>query len=183
MAGNGWLVHHSPMTVPLCTTARLRVRHFTEQDAPFILRLLNEPTFIAHIADRGVRTLADAERYLREGPMASYAAHGHGLNCVEDLATGAAVGMCGVLRRATLDLPDLGYALLPEHAGQGLAFEAATAVMAHARDALGMRALLAIVNTTNPRSIALLERLGFRHLVTPPPAAGSPLVAHYRVEL
>ncbi len=166
-----------------CETARLRVRHFVPGDAPFILRLLNEPSFIKHIADRGVCTLADAERYLHEGPMASYAIHGHGLNCVEDRATGEAIGMCGVLKRDTLDLPDLGYALLLKHAGQGFAHEAAVGVMQHARDALGLAALLAIVNATNLRSITLLERLGFQHIVTPPADPGSPAIAHYRVEL
>ncbi|PKL97108.1 MAG: GNAT family N-acetyltransferase [Gammaproteobacteria bacterium HGW-Gammaproteobacteria-7] len=147
--------------MPLCTTKRLCIRRFVPGDAGFILRLLNERSFIDNIADRQVRSLADAERYLRDGPMASYAAHGHGLNCVELRESGEPIGMCGILKRDTLPHPDLGYALLPEHTGQGYAREAAAAVMQHATDELGIRRLLAIVNADNSRSIRLLGQLGF----------------------
>lgn len=137
------------------------IRPFVLEDAPFILRLLNEPSFITQIADRGVRTLADAERYLRDGPMASQARHGHALWHVRLAATDTPIGMAGLLKRDTLDCPDLGYALLPEHVGQGLAREATEAVMDYGRTTLGLRRLAAIVNATNPRSIRLLEHLGF----------------------
>lgn len=147
--------------MPLCRTNRLNIRHFVVADAEFILRLLNDRSFIDNIADRGVRSVADAERYLRDGPMASYAAHGHGLNCVELRESGEPIGMCGILKRDTLPYPDLGYALLPEHTGQGYAREAAAAVMQHATDELGLRRLLAIVNADNSRSIRLLADLGF----------------------
>lgn len=142
-------------------TARLRLRHFTLDDAPFVLRLLNEPSFLQFIGDRGVRTLADAENYLRTGPMASYAAHGHGLDAVVLHAGDVCIGMCGILRRETLPGPDLGYALLPEYTGAGLAEEAIRAVLQHARDVLHFPEMLAIVQPDNAASIKLLHKLGF----------------------
>lgn len=149
------------MTTTLCATARLAIRPFVLADAPFILRLLNEPSFILNIADRGVRTLTDAERYLRDGPIASQERHGHALWHVRLSATDTPIGMAGLLRRETLDCPDLGYALLPEHVGRGLAREAAEAVMTYGRSTLGLRRVAAIVNQDNTRSIRLLDRLGF----------------------
>jgi RimJ/RimL family protein N-acetyltransferase len=149
------------VTGTLCQTPRLTIRPFVLDDAPFILRLLNEPTFITNIADRGVRTIADAEQYLRNGPIASQARHGHALWHVRLSATDIPIGMAGLLRRDTLDRPDLGYALLPEHAGQGLAREATEAVMTYARSALRLARIAAIVNPDNVRSIRLLQRLGF----------------------
>lgn len=146
----------------ICETARLRLRHFHAGDAPFILRLLNEPSFLRHIGDKQVRTLDDARRYLESGPLAGYATHGHHLNCVELLATGTAIGMCGVLQRDTLPDPDLGYAFLPEYWSRGLAREAATAAVHHARTVLGLETLLAITGEDNHASIGLLEKLGFR---------------------
>lgn len=142
-------------------TERLTLRPFTVEDAPFILRLLNEPSFIANIVDKGVRTEAAAADYLRQGPMASYAEHGFGLWLVADRATGVAMGMCGLIRRATLPEVDLGYAFVPEYWGRGLAREAAAACLAYGRDVLGLRALLAIVTPGNAPSIRLLEALGF----------------------
>lgn len=149
------------MTAPLCATTRLAIRPFVLEDAPFILRLLNEPTFIANIADRGVRSVADAEGYLREGPIASQARHGHALWHVRLRESETPIGMAGLLKRDTLDRPDLGYALLPEHVGQGLAREATKAVMAYAQSALHLTRIAAIVNPANARSIRLLEHLGF----------------------
>lgn len=149
------------MTTTLCSTARLTIRPFGLEDAPFILRLLNEPSFITNIADRGVRTLADAEGYLRDGPIASQAHHGHALWHVRLSRTDTPIGMAGLLKRDTLDRPDLGFALLPEHVGQGLAREATEAVMAYAQTTLHLRRIAAIVNPDNSRSIRLLAHLRF----------------------
>ena len=65
------------------TTERLLLRELTAADAPFVLALLNEPSFIAHIGDRGVRTLDGARDYIANGPWTRYAVHGFGLWLVE----------------------------------------------------------------------------------------------------
>jgi ribosomal-protein-alanine N-acetyltransferase len=143
------------------TTARLRIRALTPADAPFIVRLLNEPDFIRCIGDRGVRTDEDAREYLIAGPIASYARHGFGLCAVELAPHGTPIGICGLLRRDDLPAPDIGFAFLEAYRGQGFAREAADAVRADARSRLGLERLLAIVNAGNARSIRLLESLGF----------------------
>jgi len=142
-------------------TDRLVIRPLALEDAPFVLRLLNEPSFIANIADKGVRTLAEAEAYLREGPMASYATHGHGLWMVQHRATDAPMGMCGLIKRDALPEVDLGYAFVPEYWGKGHAREAAAACLTFGREALGLEGILAIVSPGNTPSIRLLEALGF----------------------
>jgi RimJ/RimL family protein N-acetyltransferase len=151
-------------------TERLVIRWFRREDADFVVRLLNEPTFIEHIADRGVRTPDQAVAYLEGGPLASCREHGHGLYLVARRNDLAPLGMCGLVRRDFLSAPDLGYAFLPEHVGKGYAFEAGAAVLEHGRRDLGMERCLAIVNPGNRRSIGLLERLGFgrRGLILPP---------------
>lgn len=157
-------------------TERLAIRPLAPSDAPFILRLLNEPSFIRNIADKGVRTLEAAEAYLREGPQASYARHGHGLWLVEDRGSGAPMGMCGLIRRDSLPEVDLGYAFLPEYWGRGFAREAASACLAHGRDALGLPGLLAIVSPGNAPSIRLLESLGFARTGMMDHGPGDPVV-------
>lgn len=144
-------------------TDRLVIRPFELEDSPFILRLLNEPSFIENIADKGVRTLDQAAAYLTAGPLASYRAHGHGhgLCLVELRDSGEAIGMCGLLKREEFTEVDLGYAFLPEFCGQGYAFEAATAVLAFGRQTLGLDKVIAIVSPGNDRSTGLLARLGF----------------------
>lgn len=153
-------------------TARLRLREINDADAPFILELLNEPSFIRNIGDRGVRTFEDAREYIRKGPVASYAINGFGLWLVELQATGEPIGMCGLLRRAVLDAPDIGFAFLPAHQSRGYGFESATAVLAHAREVLRLPRVVAIVNADNEVSTRLLEKLGlsFERMVQPFPA-------------
>lgn len=144
-------------------TGRLRLRHLVEGDAAFIVELLNDPGFLRFIGDRGIRTLDDALGYIASGPGASYAKHGHGLYCVETLAGGTPIGICGLLKRDTLPDADLGYAFLPAGRGHGYAQESCLAVLARARDVHGLSRVIAIVNPDNADSIKVLERLGFRY--------------------
>ena len=144
-------------------TQRLVLRRFTTDDAEFIIDLLNQPSFLRFIGDRGVRTPEEARRFLIHGPIASYEKHGFGLYKVELQETGEPIGMCGLLRREGLEDPDIGFAFLPQFWSQGYAFEAASAVMDHARTSLGLERIVAIASPDNDRSFRLLEKLGLRY--------------------
>ncbi|MBV7315320.1 GNAT family N-acetyltransferase [Shewanella sp. NIFS-20-20] len=146
---------------PLCQTERLIIRPFTLADTEFIIRLLNQASFIRYIADKHVRDQKDAENYLRQGPLASYHTHGFGLNLVAQRSDNTAIGMCGLLTRAELDKPDLGYAMLSEYCGQGYALEAATAVLKHTMTNHSLETVIAVTLPNNLNSNRLLMRLGF----------------------
>lgn len=145
-----------------CETARLRITPFTLDDAPFILRLLNEPSFIAAISDKGVRTLDDARNYLRTGPLASYARNGFGLGRVARKDSGEVVGMCGLIRREGFADVDVGYALLSEHAGQGFATEAVRAVVDNGACQFALQRVIGVVNPDNVASQRVLVHAGFQ---------------------
>lgn len=141
-------------------TRRLQVRRFTLADAPFILELLNDAAFIHYIGDKGVRTLEEARGYLENGPLASYATFGFGLYLVVRNDGEVPVGMCGLLKRPTLDAPDIGYAFLPAFTGKGYATEAAAAVLQHERAAHGLQRIVAITSPDNVASQRVLEKAG-----------------------
>lgn len=142
-------------------TARLQLRRLDLDDAPFVLRLVNEPSWLRFIGDHGVRTVDDARGYIRNGPLAMYARHGFGLWLVERKGDKRPLGQCGLLKRDGLDHPDIGFAFLPDYWGQGYAQEAAAATLAYGHDALGMPEIQAITSLDNEASIKLLQRLGF----------------------
>jgi RimJ/RimL family protein N-acetyltransferase len=144
-------------------TDRLQLRMLTVDDAEFILRLLNQPSFIQNIGDRGVRTVDDAREYILKGPIASYEKFGFGLWMVETKSSTAPIGICGLLKRDVLEDVDIGYALLPEFWSQGYALESASAVMLYARDRLGLERVVAVTNPDNQSSIRLLEKMGFKY--------------------
>lgn len=148
------------MSKPILTTERLELRCFTLADDAFILELLTEPGWLRYIGDKGVRTLEDARNYLAGGILAHYARHGFGLWRVALRAGDVPIGMCGLIRRATLPDVDIGFALLARYSGQGYALEAARATLAHARELLGIPRVIAITAPDNLRSGRLLEKLG-----------------------
>lgn len=143
-------------------TERLILCHLGADDAEFVLELLNQPSFIRFIGDKGVRTLDDARRYVADGPVKSYEVNGFGLNLVRLKAANTPIGICGVLKRDTLPDPDIGFAFLPSFWNQGYAHEAAAAVMIHARETLGLQRILAITSPDNEASEKLLGKIGLR---------------------
>jgi RimJ/RimL family protein N-acetyltransferase len=144
-------------------TDRLRLRTLAPDDAGFMLGLLNEPSFIQNIGDRGVRTVEEARTYILSGPVASYEKHGFGLWLVEVIESGAPIGICGLLKRDALDDTELGYALMPQYWSKGYALESASAVMAYASEELGLKRVAAITDVGNESSIRLLEKIGFKY--------------------
>ena len=163
-------------------TERLTLRRMVEGDEAFLVDLLNQPSFLRYIGDKKVRTEADAARYVREGPQASYDRHGFGLYLVEERETQIPLGICGLVRREGLDHPDLGYAFLPGAEGKGYALEAGRGVLDHAR-ALGLSRLLAVVTPDNERSRRLLEKLGFLREGTVSLVPGEPELDRYGKDL
>lgn len=143
-------------------TERLILRRMSTDDAGFILGLLNEPSWLRFIGDRGVRTIEDAQDYILNGPVAMYARLGFGLYLVELKDDGSSMGLCGLIKRDFLDDVDIGFAFLPKYWGQGYAYEAASAVLAYGQGVLGLKRIVAITAPDNDRSARLLEKLGLR---------------------
>ena len=144
----------------LLETHRLSLRHLSEEDAEFILELLNEPAFLQNIGDKAVRNAADASRYIQTGPLASYQQFGFGLYLVASKETGAPMGICGLLRRESMEDIEIGFAFLQRFWANGYAYESAAAVMEYGRTALGLKRITATTAPGNRGCIRLLEKLG-----------------------
>lgn len=143
-------------------TDRLVLRNVESEDAPFILDLLNQPSFKKFIGDRGVRDLDQARDYIETRFTRSYKDNEYGLYLMELKPSLVPIGLCGFVRRADLPAPDIGFALLPQFEKQGFGFEAAEASMHYGRETLGLSTILAITTLDNERSGRLLEKIGLR---------------------
>ncbi len=143
-------------------TERLILCHPAPDDAEFMLSLLNTPGWLKFIGDRNVKTLKDAENYITEKIVKCYEEHGFCPYVVKLKNNNVPVGICGLIKRETLDDIDIGFALLPEHAGKGYAFESAAEVLSHAKINLGIIRIVAITNEENTDSKKLLEKLGLK---------------------
>src|SRR5262245_49778732 len=143
-------------------TDRLNLRWLSIDDAEFILDLLNEPSFLRFIGDKGVRTLDDARDYILNGPVDMYNRFGFGLYLTELKDGGVPIGICGLIKRDNLEDVDIGFAFLPRFWAKGYAYESASAVMAYGKDILGLNRIVAITSPDNHASAKLLEKLGLQ---------------------
>jgi RimJ/RimL family protein N-acetyltransferase len=142
-------------------TDRLQLRWLTLDDVDLMLAVWNDPAFIRHVGDRGIRTEEQARDAMSRGAIRLYEEFGYGPWRVA-LHDDTAVGICGLFRRDGLDEPDIGFSTLPEYCGNGYAYEAARAVIGHAADVLGLPRLTALVSPGNAASVGLIRKLGLQ---------------------
>ena len=141
-------------------TERLELCRLTLDDAGLMLAIWNDPAFIRFVGDRGIRTIDEARVALEEGAFRLYAEHGIGPYRMTLKSDGCAVGICGLFRRDGLADTDIGFSTLPQYCGRGYGFEAASAVVAHARVDARLNRLTALVSPQNIASVRLIEKLG-----------------------
>ncbi|MBW5466411.1 GNAT family N-acetyltransferase [Brevibacillus formosus] len=143
-------------------TDRLILRWQTPEDADFVLKLMNEPSWIRFIGDRGLRTTEDARHYILNGAVAMYESLGFGLYLAELKEENVPIGLCGLIKRDSLEDVDIGFAFLPAYWGKGYAYEAASAVLAHGKEVVGLKRIVAIANPDNASSANLLKKIGLQ---------------------
>ena len=142
-------------------TDRLLIREANPDDSLFILKLLNSPSWLEFIGDKGVKNEKDAQNYIENSLINSYLNNGFGLYHISLKENSEPIGLCGYLKRDYLDYPDLGFALLPDYEGHGYMWEASTAMLQFGKSTLKLDRVLAIVMPLNLRSQKLLRKIGF----------------------
>lgn len=143
-------------------TERLFLRTLSIDDAAFILELVNEPSWLEFIGDKGVKNLDDARSYIAQGPLEMHDRYGLGLYLAELKENSVPIGTCGLIKRDSLKDVDIGFAFLTRYCGKGYASEAALAVLEHGKCAFGLDRIVAITSPDNHKSIKLLENIGLR---------------------
>jgi len=143
-------------------TERLTLRWFDIKDAPFILELVNDPAWIQFIGDKGVKNLEDAKNYILNGPVDMYNKIGFGLYLVERKEDLIPLGMCGLIKRDSLEDVDIGFAFLEQFRSKGYGYESASAVIEYGVKKLGLKRIVAITSIDNIYSGKLLEKVGLQ---------------------
>ncbi|UWQ25001.1 GNAT family N-acetyltransferase [Leisingera aquaemixtae] len=109
--------------------------------------------------ERGILPRSEAWK-VWAGDVALWTLRGYGPFGVEVRETGAYAGEVGIYQPDGYPGPELGWFVIPEAEGKGIAAEAAQAVMTWARRNFGWDRLINIIDPNNHRSIALGQRLG-----------------------
>lgn len=142
--------------IPTLDTERLQLRAPDMHDFPVLKLIIDSPrgTGIG-----GPMSTEDAW-YDFTQMTATWALRGHGWWTVTRRSDGATLGFAGIGAEPGDQEPELGYFVIQEAEGHGIAREAAEAVLGFARERLGMTTLISYIHFDNERSIALAERLG-----------------------
>jgi ribosomal-protein-alanine N-acetyltransferase len=151
------------MTRPDCRdTAHLRLRAICAADFADLHTLHSNVETMATLG--GVRTREETQHFL-DMLAGHWDEHGFGYWMAYDRATGRFAGRGG-LRRVVLDAQrevEVGYALLPEFWGRGLATELARESIRVAFQELHLPALVCFTLTTNHASERVMQKAGFRY--------------------
>lgn len=145
-------------------TERLFIFPVSLDDADFVLAVHNTPKFIQFIGDRNLRTLEDAENYIKNRFLPHYEKHGFGNCLIVEKSSGKKVGAVGVFVRDGLDVPDIGFSFLPEFEGKGYGYEASSKLMETVFTDFGLKKISAITTNENIASQKLIEKLGLKYL-------------------
>ena len=143
-------------------TERLLLRPTTEVDAAFVYELLNTPKWLKYIGDRNIRSIADAEEYIKVKMLPQLKRLGHSNFTVIRKSDMVKIGSSGLYDREGLEGLDIGFAYLPAYEKQGYAFEVAEKLKQLALEEFGANQLSAITLEKNTASRRLLEKLGFK---------------------
>ncbi|ARS35879.1 GNAT family N-acetyltransferase [Pontibacter actiniarum] len=143
-------------------TERLYLRPTSYEDAAFIFELMNTPQWLRYIGDRNVTSVEAAKEHIKRNMIPQLERLGYSNYTVMTKADGRKVGACGLYDRKGLEGIDIGFAFLPQYAGQGYGFEAADELKKAAFGCFGLKELNAITTKENTASQKLLEKLGLR---------------------
>ena len=144
----------------LFETDRLSIEEIETSDAAFYLELVNSPGWLQNIGDRGVKTMADAENYIKEKVRPPYEEFGFGFYKLIIKTTNEIIGTVGLIKRPILEHVDIGFALLPQYFKKGYALESAQAMLDYAMQTLKLNPVLAVTAKDNIPSQRLLEKIG-----------------------
>jgi RimJ/RimL family protein N-acetyltransferase len=132
-------------------------------DAQFIYQLYNSPRFIEFIGDKNIRSVADAEKYIKNRFLPQIEKLGYGNYVITQKDDGTKLGSVGIFERDGLDVQDIGFSFLPEYEGKGYGFEAASALLDIAFKEFGLKKISAITSDANLSSRKLIEKLGLTY--------------------
>lgn len=143
-------------------TERLLMVPTTITDAAFILELFNTPKWIKYIGDRKVRSIEDAENYIRRKMLPQLDKLGYSNYTVIRKEDNIKIGSCGLYDREGLNGVDIGFAFLPEYEKKGYAFESVSKLKEIAVNEFMLVQLSAITIKENTGSQNLLLKLGLQ---------------------
>lgn len=147
-------------------TERLILRPFRPEDREAVLEFASNPQTQEHTGDPLRKDLNEIDQLIENIWLKDYNTHGYGRFALIHKADNKIIGFSGIKYLPEADATDLGYRMLPEYWGKGLATESCRPVLDFAFNQIGLEEVIAFVEAANPASSRVLEKLGFTYVKT-----------------
>lgn len=149
------------MKVPTLRTERLVLRQFAISDAVGLFRLARQPQTTRYLRDLPTDLKSHAETV--QASLGADYPDGLGNWVITEPETGLVIGRSHLRPSEQLaGAPaEIGWFLMPDRWGRGLAREATEAVIRHGFETVGVPQIWALVHEDNKSSLRLAERFGF----------------------
>ena len=149
------------LSAPTLRTSRLLLRPFADSDGPALFAMHSNVEVMRYWDSPPWREPERSERFIAAARQ--LAVDGTGMRlAVERVSEATFLGWCGIARwNPEFRSAALGYCLDESAWGQGYGTEAARALLEWAFDTLDLNRVQAEVDTRNPASYRVMEKLGF----------------------
>lgn len=147
---------------PILESDCIRLRGIREEDISILYELFSNPQVMRYWSHSPMRTRQEAIDYANT-LLESFVKHEALRWVIADLSSDQMIGTCALYEiNPAHARAGLGYALMPEHWGKGLATEAASLAISYGFLELDLHRIEADTEPNNLRSNKVLERLGFQ---------------------
>lgn len=147
------------MQQELFGTARLIGRHLRRSDVDALFAVYGDAEAMRWVGDDEPLDRAQCSEWVAVSER-NYRTRGYGMSALVDRADGKTVGFCGLVHPGGQAEAELKYAFRRDYWGRGLATEAARAMLAYARQELGLQHAIATAYPQNLASLHVLRKAG-----------------------
>lgn len=142
-------------------TERIILRHFCDDDAVAVFEFDSNEAVVRWTGEPALTHIDQARDIINDIWKPEYEKYGYARYAVVHKQDQKVIGFAGLKFLPEFGEADLGYRMLPQYWGQGLASEMAVSLVVHAFDDLGLKKILGFAMPENPASCRVLEKAGF----------------------
>jgi len=147
---------------PIIETSRLLLREFTLEDIADVYAFGSNEVVNRYTGDPLMESPAQARKVISDTWLVDYKTYGYGRWALIYKPEKKLIGFVGLKYLSDIQETDIGYRLLPDYWGKGIATEAAKEVLAYGQQTLGIKRIIGIAFPENIASCRVLEKIGLK---------------------
>ncbi len=147
---------------PIIETQHCTLREFTEKDTEAVYEFGSNAQVNKYTGDKSISTLSQAKEIITDIYCADYKKYGYGRWAVVYKPENKIIGFAGLKYLPELQETDIGFRLLPQYWGKGIATETSRKIIPYGFEKLKLKKIIGIAMPENKGSCKVLEKIGLK---------------------